>query len=177
MTTTNINFVEELHVVDKTTWAEGPWKDEPDKVVWVDEATGLDCMIVRHDEYGHFCGYVGVAEPHPAFGKDYDAIDVDVHGGLTFAAACAPEPLRPTGGICHTAQPGRPEHVYWLGFDCGHFMDYQPGMRAILRALGVDDFHRGLDLGPFTPTYKPLGYVIDEVERLAKQLACSEHSA
>ena len=61
MTTTNINFVEELHVVDKTTWAEGPWKDEPDKVVGVDEATGLDCMIVRHDEYGHFCGYVGVA--------------------------------------------------------------------------------------------------------------------
>ena len=26
-------------------WGEGPWNNEPDHAVWVDEATGLDCMI------------------------------------------------------------------------------------------------------------------------------------
>lgn len=27
--------------IDKADWGEGPWQTEPDKIQWVDEATGL----------------------------------------------------------------------------------------------------------------------------------------
>lgn len=55
---------------DKSDWIEGEWKDEPDKCQWVDGATGLDCLIVR-GPFGALCGYVGVPESHPYYGKSY----------------------------------------------------------------------------------------------------------
>ena len=39
---------------------------------------------------GSWCGYVGVRGNHPAAGKDYDDLDVLVHGGLTYADYCHP---------------------------------------------------------------------------------------
>jgi hypothetical protein len=76
--------------MDKSHWPRGPWDAEPDKVQWQDEATGLPCLIVRNGS-GSLCGYVGVPPGHLAYGKDYGtgALDVDVHGGLTFASQCA----------------------------------------------------------------------------------------
>ena len=41
-------FVEEYRTVDKSEWGPGPWQEEPDKAVWIDERTGLDCMIHRN---------------------------------------------------------------------------------------------------------------------------------
>ena len=46
--------------MDKTGWGPGEWTDEPDKLQWVDEATGFDCLIVRNS-LGALCGYVGVS--------------------------------------------------------------------------------------------------------------------
>src|SRR5690606_28176723 len=57
-------------VTDRTGWPSGPWDGEPDKAVWVDETTGLDCMIVR-GPVGALCGYVGVKEGHPWHGRSY----------------------------------------------------------------------------------------------------------
>jgi hypothetical protein len=74
--------------IDKSTWGEGPWQQEPDKLQFCDEATQLPCLIVRASVSGSLCGYVGVTEGHPAFGLKYDAVDVSVHGGLTFAGSC-----------------------------------------------------------------------------------------
>ncbi len=48
----------------------GPWRDEPDKIQWQDEATGLACLIVR-GPLGALCGYVGVADDHRLHGVDY----------------------------------------------------------------------------------------------------------
>lgn len=48
----------------------GPWQDEPDKAQWVDEATNLDCLMVRNP-MGALCGYVGVPREHPWYGKGY----------------------------------------------------------------------------------------------------------
>lgn len=56
---------------DKSSWGDGPWQSEPDKKQWRDEATGLPCLIVRGPS-GALCGYVGIAEGHPYFGKSYD---------------------------------------------------------------------------------------------------------
>lgn len=77
----------EYRTVDKSGWATGPWRDEPDKKQWLDGATGLPCLIVR-SPIGSLCGYVGLPAGHDLHGKDYDSVDVDVHGGLTFAGRC-----------------------------------------------------------------------------------------
>lgn len=165
----------EYTTIDKAGWGDGPWHDEPDKVQWVDEATGLDCLIVRN-RLGALCGYVGVPSGHPAHGQDYDKVRVnqrdpddewsdwpDVHGGLTYAASCdegAPEDR----GICHVPLEGRPVDVWWLGFDCAHSGDIVPGMDATSRALG----HPPLRCGD--ERYCTVEYVRRECESLAHQL-------
>lgn len=41
--------------IDKTTWGEGPWQHEPDRVDWYDEGTGLPCLMIRN-AIGAWCG-------------------------------------------------------------------------------------------------------------------------
>ncbi len=115
----------EWKTVDKSAWGEGPWQDEPDKRQWVDEATGLPCLIVR-GPLGALCGYVGVSEGHPYYGKEYDCVDADCHGGLTFAGHCCPSPEGEGRGICHVVEDGDDDNVWWLGFDCAHSGDVSP---------------------------------------------------
>jgi hypothetical protein len=35
-------------------------------------------------DHGYGCGYVTLPKTHPCYGKHYDDIDVQVHGGLTY---------------------------------------------------------------------------------------------
>jgi len=143
--------------IDKSTWGDGAWQQEPDKIQWQDEATNLPCLAVRHESFGHWCGYVGVGPGHPSHGKGYNDVDVDVHGGLTFADKCVGTPER---GVCHVPEAGEPDHVWWLGFDCAHAFDRQPGMEA-----------RHPDLYDAANEYRRLGYVQKECRGLARQLA------
>lgn len=158
-------------VVDRTGWDEGPWNDEPDKLVWVDPATGLDCMIKRNN-MGALCGYVGVPPSHPWHGRGYDECTMDcgeewcnhsagskisVHGGLTYADACMEGD--PATSICHVAQEGREEDVWWFGFDCAHSMDVVPG----LLRYGLVGF-------TVNSSYKDLSYLAREISLLARQL-------
>lgn len=78
----------EYKTIDKSGWGRGVWANEPDKIQWRDDSTGLPCLIVRNG-LGALCGYVGVAEAHRHYGKGYDDVGADVHGGLTFAAGCS----------------------------------------------------------------------------------------
>lgn len=55
------------------------------------------------------CGYVGVQKGHPDYGKSYDDVDVDVHGGLTYG------------------EQGE-DNFYWLGFDCAYSGDFIKGV-------------------------------------------------
>src|SRR5689334_8643487 len=88
----------------ETVMPPGPWTSEPDKVQWLDDATDLDCLIVR-GPMGALCGYVGVPPEHLWHGKGYSQClkagctdewcyehspeaRVRVHGGLTFADSC-----------------------------------------------------------------------------------------
>ena len=162
---------------DKTGWEDGPWMTEPDKAVWVDSATGLDCMIHRNP-VGALCGYVGVGPDHPWHGVHYNDIDVDVHGGLTFSAACTEEATE-DDGICHVPEPGRPHDVWWLGFDCAHAMDRMPGMEFDERKMGEEARATGNERiarlfleGPpsrLRGTYKDFRFVKEWVEDLAQQ--------
>jgi len=151
--------------MDKSEWGEGPWQAEPDKLQWIDAATNLDCLAVRN-HMGCWCGYVGVPPEHPLHGKDYQDLDLDAHGGLTFADACHEDaPIE--SSICHVPFPGRPDGVWWLGFDCGHWMDFMPGHQARARALGILPYR---DAGE---VYRDLSYVRAECARLAEQLAAA----
>lgn len=52
--------------LDRSTWGNGPWDGEPDKMYWVDEETQLPCLMVRaNPETGNWCGYVAVEPDHP----------------------------------------------------------------------------------------------------------------
>jgi hypothetical protein len=146
---------------------EGVWQQEPDKVQWVDDATGLDCLIVRGPA-GALCGYVGVPEGHPCFQKEYDDVNVDVHGGLTFADLCH-EGQGEGRGICHIPLAGRPDKVWWLGFDCYHLFDFAPMKRC-------RDYGRG-DFGDPQDVYRNIGYVEGQVTHLAAQLASVREAA
>ncbi len=149
----------EYRTVDKSSWGPGPWHDEPDKRQWLDEATGLPCLIVRSGgDLGHLCGYVGVPAGHPSYEADYETVPVEVHGGLTFASKCSHG--AEDRAICHKVGPGEPDDVWWLGFDCAHLGDISPGMRA--RRIGIS--YGG-------ETYKDIDYVANQVKRLAEQLA------
>lgn len=143
-------FKESASVIDKSSWGPGPWQTEPDRKVWKDPATGLVCLANRHGSKGHFCGYVAVLPGHPAYGKYCDSIDVNVHGGLNYANACS-------GEICHVPEPGEPDNVWWLGFDCAHCFDLSPGS-SYRNEFG--DEH-----------YRDLGYVEQQCAQLAVQLA------
>lgn len=142
----------ELYVGDRSSWPAGPWSREPDKLSWKTEA-GLPGMIVRNG-MGGLCGYVAVVEGHMAFGLGCGDVSVDVHGGITYGSACA-------GHICHVPEPGEPDHVWWLGFDCAHSFDAVPGEIAWDRKHGYAT--RG--------EYRDVDYVTAEVEKLAAQLA------
>lgn len=159
---------------DKVGWPDGPWKDEPDKIQFTDKATGLPCLI--HRNYGGaLCGYVGVTEGHPWFEKHYDEVmggdwdeddfhqRVSVHGGLTFSSFCKETDEETGQGICHVPDPGEPQRVWWLGFDCAHSGDLCPGYD---KKLPVYEPDLGRD---YYGSYKDVAYVKAEIVRLARQ--------
>lgn len=150
-------------------WGEGPWNNEEDHYVWVDEATDLDCMIHRGPS-GALCGYVGVGPDHPAWGEPYQDVDVEVHGGLTYANPC-----QEGGEICHVPAPGREHDIWWFGFDCCHFLDFGPRMEKDMEDLSARMVAEGrapLYLGPpvWPKVYRDVDYVRAEVASLAAQL-------
>jgi hypothetical protein len=156
----------------KAAWGDGPWQTEPDRLEW--RHAGLPCLATRGPG-GHWCGYVAVPPGHPCHGKPYDDVDVDVHGGLTYAKRCE-------GHICHVPKPGEPDEVWWLGFDTCHAGDYAPAFSARLRQIGLwfdeapYDHARAvaeasLPDGFLVDVYRTLDDVRAETNRLADQLA------
>lgn len=141
----------------------GPWDTEPDKAQWIDEATDLDCLIVRN-WMGNLCGYAGVLPGHPWHGVPFGKVEPspDVHGWLTYSDFCM-EGAEDGPDVCHVPAPGRPAKVWWLGFDCGHFMDVIP--RFIEQG-----YPEMSDVLGYTPKYRTFEYVQAEVTKLAAQV-------
>jgi hypothetical protein len=129
----------------------------------------------------HNCGYCGVPPGHPLHGGKGD--ELEVHGGITYSAPCQVD-----GPICHVPLPGEPDDVFWLGYDCGHAFDIQPGLDARMHAMyegnpeaqagrrELDRLHE--DLAKALPSLPRLHYwtlpeVIAETEALADQVVDS----
>jgi hypothetical protein len=180
-------MLREYTTVDKSEWGDGPWADEPDKLQWTDEETGFACLAVRHSDSGHWCGYVGVPPGHLAHGLGYDDVctlfgdydsptALEVHRGLTYANSCA-EGAEATS-ICHVAEPGTPEDVWWLGFDCAHSGAFLPAYHARYKDRGYPFSSEPYDHASAVAanswrvdTYRTLDYVRSETARLGAQLA------
>ena len=87
--------------------------ESPDSVLETGFELGYEWVIV-YNYMGYRCGYVKVSQDHHLYGKNYfddEILDLDVHGGITFAEAdAACEALGEDNG-------------WWLGFDCAHAGD------------------------------------------------------
>jgi hypothetical protein len=155
--------------LDRAGWGLGEWNEEPDKVLWTDEATALVCMA-RRSWSGSWCGYVGVDPGHPlhgAHGCDME-VDLRVHGGVTYTGGCESGPIE--SAICHVTEHGQPDNVWWIGFDCNHAYDYSPGTELFNRRYGIS----------FTVAakrYRTLQYVMSQCVALATQLAAMSGGA
>jgi hypothetical protein len=154
----------EWHFRDKSGYGDGPWMQEPDKVQWTDESTGLPCLIVR-SRGGALCGYVGVAQNHPFYGQGYnDVPEESAHGGLTFSGKCTGD----EHGICHVVESGENDNVWWLGFDCAHCYDYSPAHAKSLESQGL---YKMPD-----EVYRDIQYVKNCVTKLAAEIKSAERS-
>ncbi|QDU64336.1 hypothetical protein Pan216_52260 [Planctomycetes bacterium Pan216] len=106
--------------------------------------SGLPCVMIKQ-RLGYFCGYVGVPSGHPLAGKDPkdpELAALDVHGGVSCAG---PE-------LCGHAEDAAD---WWIGFNCCHDGDLVPSMPC-------QQEHA---------SYRDESFVIDELRRLASQLA------
>ena len=131
--------------LDKSKWPPGPWHQEPDDHMF--KVDNMPCMMKRNS-VGSWCGYVGITKNHPWYGHGYDDIvDIDVHGGLTYA--------RKSNNIIFYERKG--EALWWFGFDCAHYNDFSP-------ALYKYGFSR------LNNTYRTFEWVKAEVESLARQI-------
>jgi hypothetical protein len=82
----------------------------PHRVLATGTHKGFQWTVVHNDSQIR-CGYVRIPKGHPWHGKDYNDLNCDVHGGLTFAEADMP---------CD--EPGD-DDAWWVGFDCAHGFD------------------------------------------------------
>ena len=134
-----MNLVKD-YTIDKTSWPRGEWDNEGDKYSW--DSFGFDCLLVRN-QWGAWCGYIGIPPSHKWHGQYYDDIEVRVHGGLTYSEGEPPA----------NTDPGA-KQKWWIGFDCSHAGDITPG----------------LGFRPFPgDTYKDKSYAAINVNLLAMQ--------
>jgi hypothetical protein len=121
---------------------------------------------VTSNNLGYRCGYVRVPPGHPWHGKDYDSIDAEVHGGLTFA-----EPDEHCG-------KGGPDDAWWVGFDAAHAGDAPdpslPGADSVMRhgiaPATLDQFAEMYDRG-YRDVVRSTEYMVAQCRRLAEQAA------
>jgi len=132
-----------------------PWEDEPDNAEWIQEPSGYKCRIKRNPITGTLCGYVGIPKGHTFWGEDYnggndemDAIQDDVHGGLTYSQADK-------------------DGWWYFGFDTAHSSDFCPAIVEMLIRVGSDQdppkYHE-------CAKYKTWEFVENEVYWLGKRL-------
>lgn len=108
---------------------------------------GFKCVIKRMMYLGgQLNGYVRLPEEHKFYGKGYDDIPIECHGGLTF-----------TGEL----EDG--DSDFYIGFDTAHYQDFMPFLQMALGkafAPPQDDNDR----------YRDITYVRNECKRIVDQL-------
>lgn len=141
------------HTIDKSEWAPGPWRSEPDYSYF--KKAGMYCCLLRMPITGTWCGYVvGAHESQP---KD----DLVVHGGITYDHKCAENDPR----CLDCSRDGH--HVHGLrvvGFDCNHYHDYAP-------ARHLEDDVWLYNPGATSADYRTFEFAKKELQLLALQVS------
>jgi hypothetical protein len=134
----------------------------PDALLEKGEHAGFEWEVTSNG-IGYRCGYVRVPAGHPWHGKDYgdeSLYDVEVHGGLTFAAADT------------DCGKGGEDNAWWLGFDCAHYLDAKDPRimtgEQIAHELAMEARYPRLNIGQVVRTTE---YVAAECRALAEQAA------
>jgi len=123
------------------------------------------CVIVGQS-LGHRCGYIAIPKDNELYGKDYDNIDVSVHGGLTYAEYSENSyPLETE------------EQVYSLGFDCAHCGDSKDV--ELIKSFGEenDEVQMLLEMEakyPMRGTVRTVEYVENELIDVVSQIKKGE---
>lgn len=101
-------------------WGDGDWVNEPGlyEPQWF-EYKGYSCVAYRN-YHGSWCGYVKIPNTSKFSCNDDD---IDVHGGITYSGNSLP------------FEDKEEADFTWIGFDCGHFDDYQPRSEKITMTL------------------------------------------
>lgn len=123
-----------------------PWLTEPNELRWTDEDTGLECLIKRNPELLHLCGYVKIDPTNALYGKKYTGESLNVHGSVTWQGKLEADK----------------DAAYYIGFDCGHFNDYVPGMANFHVQSGLHPDRWGI--------YRDIEFVKAECAILAAQV-------
>lgn len=134
--------------IDKATWKEGPWKQEPDRIEWIDTSTGLFCLILRKPS-GALSGYVGVPSGHPFFLSPHHLLGLWVHRGLSYSNVSRGHEAT---GIRFTSDSETTGSIWWFGFSCDYEDDLCPARSA----------PRGY--------YRDIEYVTQEISSLIAQI-------
>lgn len=141
-------------------WGDGPWKAEGNDSVsvsgWQTIHLGLQCQVIRN-QLGAWCGYVRLPDTHPWTSLDaLEDIPVTVHGGVSFIGT--PEFDDSGRGI-------------WIGFDCGHFDDYVPGLEASMKKISPGHKSMAEMLGiPIEIAYKNFRFATEQTMEMAAQV-------
>lgn len=143
-------------LIDKSAWNRGPWDSEPDMVNLYHEDSDLYCRIIRMESSGSLNGYVALHKGHRWYKKNYNDIDVSVHGGLTYSRLSEKEDEGIEEMMPNVLYEGYKGLTYWIGFDTSHYRDLSPGYYNF----------RLLQDGE----YRDLGYIMNELTELCKQL-------
>lgn len=147
-------------IVRRAGWRKGPWDDElEDRLYWVDPKTNLDCLAMRN-EIGEWCGYVGVPRSSKYYGEDKNGtllLGISACGEVTYANSSSGDKYR-----IRSFLKGRPEIVWWIGFDTGGISSDCPARDPVAeKRMGVD----------WKPIYRDLNYMRPRITELAEELA------
>lgn len=108
-------------------------------------------------------GYVGIPKDHKYYGKTYDELHIDCHGGLTYSN--------------NALSWQEDKDVWWVGFDCAHcwdgydiesaletFKDYPESIDVINRNLLF------MERVNTSRTIRTLDYCIEQCEQIIDQI-------
>jgi hypothetical protein len=119
-------------------------------------------LVVIFTPLGHRCGYVGVYENSPLRNVEYNDLDVNVHGGLTFSGNLNAD-----------------DSQWFFGFDCAHIFDspdIEQQKKYIEMGLMSESQYDLLNvylISHFLPkekSVKSLDFVLEELKNLSVQL-------
>ena len=115
------------------------------------------CLILGLN-LGHRCGYIGLPVGHKYYGKGYEDVEVDIHGGWTYASDSDHFMVE--------------SDLWWIGFDCAHYGDGKD--LELIKSFGKNESLKHLlymeEMFPSGDDFKSLEFVESELRHAVKDL-------